>query len=216
MTQEGYVESLSVCTEANKMKEGAMDKKGLILLMVVVLGLGIFGCAGVKPTPTQILPVSVKVDSIERLNAIPAKPPYQATDVLVYRVNFKLTNPNNVLAKVDDLYFEAKVEDGTPAKTIVQAASMPSMVIPAGGELIWSSIDIFVYGGVLGQFITRGLDGGEGMKGALQKREEFWTELGSDKRQFFVDGNLTYSLPDFPNLGTVRTQFKTEFAIPKL
>jgi hypothetical protein len=216
MTQEGYVESLSVCTEANKMKEGAMDKKGLILLMVVVLGLGIFGCAGVKPTPTQILPVSVKVDSIERLNAIPAKPPYQATDVLVYRVNFKLTNPNNVLAKVDDLYFEAKVEDGTPAKTIVQAASMPSMVIPAGGELIWSSIDIFVYGGVLGQFITRGLDGGEGMKGAMQKREEFWTELGSDKRQFFVDGNLTYSLPDFPNLGTVRTQFKTEFAIPKL
>ena len=216
MTQEGYVESLSVCTEANKMKEGAMDKKGLILLMVVVLGLGIFGCAGVKPTPTQILPVSVKVDSIERLNAIPAKPPYQATDVLVYRVNFKLTNPNNVLAKVDDLYFEAKVEDGTPAKTIVQAASMPSMLIPAGGESLWSSIDIFVYGGVLGQFITRGLDGGEGMKGAMQQREEFWTELGSDKRQFFVDGNLTYSLPDFPNLGTVRTQFKTEFAIPKL
>jgi hypothetical protein len=216
MTQEGYVESLSVCTEANKMKEGAMDKKGLILLMVVVLGLGIFGCAGVKPTPTQILPVSVKVDSIERLNAIPAKPPYPATDVLVYRVNFRLTNPNNVLARVDDLYFEAKVEDGTPAKTIVQAASMPSMLITAGGESLWSSIDIFVYGGVLGQFITRGLDGGEGMKGALQKREEFWTELGSDKRQFFVDGNLTYSLPDFPNLGTVRTQFKTEFAIPKL
>jgi len=193
-----------------------MDKKGLILLMVVVLGLGIFGCAGVKPTPTQILPVSVKVDSIERLNAIPAKPPYQATDVLVYRVNFKLTNPNNVLAKVDDLYFEAKVEDGTPAKTIVQAASMPSMLIPAGGESLWSSIDIFVYGGVLGQFITRGLDGGEGMKGALQKREEFWTELGSDKRKFFIDGNLTYSLPDFPNLGTVRNQFQSEFAIPKL
>jgi len=173
MTQEGYVESLSVCTEANKMKEGAMDKKGLILLMVVVLGLGIFGCAGVKPTPTQVLPVSVKVDSIERLNAIPAKPPYQAWDVLVYRVNFKLTNPNNVLARVDDLYFEAKVEDGTPAKTIVQAASMPSMLIPAGGESLWSSIDIFVYGGVLGAFITRGLDGGEGMKGAMKQREEF-------------------------------------------
>jgi hypothetical protein len=92
--------------------------------------------------PTKILPVSVEVTSIERLNAIPAKPPFQATDVLVFRINFKLTNPNNVLAKVDDLYFEAKAEDGTPEKTIVQAASMPSMVIPTGGEALciwWSA-----------------------------------------------------------------------------
>lgn len=196
-----------------------MNRKALILLagvMCVSLVMGVFGCAGVKPAPSKIQPVSVEVTSVERLNAIPAKPPYQATDVLVYRVNFKLTNPNNVLAKVDDFYFEAKVEDGTPQKTIVQAASMPSMVISAGGELVWSPTDIFVYGGVLGQFITRGLDGGEGMKGALQKREEFWTELGADKRKFFIDGNITTSLPDAPGLGTVRNQFKTEFAVPGL
>jgi len=197
-----------------------MDKKVFILLMVVVLGLGFLGCASeksmVKTAPSQILPVKVTVDSIERLNAIPAKPPYPNTDVLVFRVNFRLTNPNNALAKADDFYFEAKVEDGTPAKTIVQAASMPSMLIPAGGETLWSSIDVFVYGGVLGAFITRGLDGGEGMKGAIQKREEFWTDLGGDKRKFFIEGNLTYSLPDFPKLGTVRDQFKSEFAIPKL
>jgi hypothetical protein len=205
---------------ANKMKEGLMDKKALFLLMVVLLGLGIFRCAGQKmmmaSAPAKIQPVSVEVTSMERLNAIPAKPPYQATDVLVYRVNFKLTNPNNVLARVDDLYFEAKAEDGTPEKTIVQAASMPGMVIPAGGELIWSPTDIFVYGGVLGQFITRGLDGGEGMKGALQKRDEFWTDLGRDERKFFIDGNITYSLPDFPGLGAVRNQFKAEFTMPKL
>jgi hypothetical protein len=197
-----------------------MDKKALFLLMVVVLGLVIFGCAGQKmmmaSAPVKIQPVSIELTSMERLNAIPAKPPYQATDVLVYRVNFKLTNPNNVLAKADDFYFEAKAEDGTPQMTIVQAASMPSMVIPAGEEAICSSTDIFVYGGVLGQFITRGLDGGEGMKGALQKREEFWTDLGGDKRKFFIDGNITTSLPDFPDLGTVRNQFKTEFTTPKL
>jgi hypothetical protein len=34
--------------------------------------------------------------------------------------------------------------------------------------------------------------------------------------KFFVDGNITYSLPDFPNLGAVRDQFKTEFTMPKL
>jgi hypothetical protein len=202
-----------------KIKEGDMNRKALILLVGVLcvsLVLGVFGCAGLKPAASKIQPVSVEVTSVERLNAIPPKPPYQATDVLVFRVNFKLTNPNNVLAKVDDLYFEAKAEDGTPQKTIVQAASMPSMVVPAGGELVWSPTDIFVYGGVLGQFITRGLDGGEGMKGALQKREEFWTDLGGDKRKFFIDGNITTSLPDFPDLGAVRNQFKTEFTTPKL
>jgi hypothetical protein len=182
--------------------------------------VSVFGCAGEKPmivtAPTKVLPVSVEVASIERLNAIPAKPPFQGTDVLVFRVNFKLTNPNNVLAKVDDLYFEAKAEDGTPEKTIVQAASMPSMVIPTGGEALWSSVDIFVYGGVLGAYITRGLGGEDGMKGALQKRDELWTDLGADKRKFFIDGNVTYSLPDFPNLGTVRNQFKSEFTMPKL
>ena len=199
-----------------------MNRKALILLvsmMCVSFGMGVLGCAGQKmmtATPAKIQPISVEVMSVERLNAIPAKPPYQATDVLVYRVNFKLANPNNALAKVDDLYFEVKAEDGTPEKTIVEAASMPGMVIPAGGELIWSPTDIFVYGGVLGQFITRGLDGGEGMKGALKKREEFWTDLGGDKRKFFIDGNITYSLLDFPNLGTVRDQFKTEFTMPKL
>jgi hypothetical protein len=90
------------------------------------------------------------------------------------------------------------------------------MVIPAGGEAICSSTDIFVYGGIIGQFVTRGLDGGEGMKGVSQKREEFWTDLGGDKRKFFIDGNITTSLPDFPDLGTVRSQFKTEFTTPKL
>ena len=200
-----------------------MNRKALILLVSMVcasLVMGILGCAGQKmmmaTAPVKIQPVTVELAGVDRLNAAAAKPPYQPTDVLVFRVNFRLTNPNNVLAKVDDFYFEAKVEDGTPAKTIVQAASMPSMLIPAAGETLWSSIDVFVYGGVLGAFITRGLDGGEGMKGAIQKREEFWTDLGGDKRKFFIDGNITYSLPDFPGLGAVRNQFKTEFTTPKL
>jgi len=208
-------EVISVCDGANKRKEGHM-KRAFIFWMIMVCLVSLIGCAGMKPSPSKILPVKVEVTSVERLNAIPAKPPYQATDVLVFRVNFKLTNSNNVLAKVDDLYFEAKAEDATPEKTIVQAASMPAMVIAAGGELLWSPTDIFVYGGVLGQFITRGLDGGEGMKGALQKREEFWTDLGGDKRKFFIDGNITYSFPDSPGLGTVRDQFKTEFTVPTL
>jgi hypothetical protein len=201
-----------------------MDRKALILLvgmMCVVFGIGILGCAGQKAmviaAPAKIQPVAVEVASFERLNAIAAKPPYQATDVLVFRVNFKLSNPNNVLAKVDDLYFEAKVDDGTPDKAIVQAVSMPSSyLIPAGGEIIWSSTEPFLYGGMLGQLITRGVGGAGGMKGVLQKRDEIWTDLGADKMKFFIDGNITSSLPDFPNLGIVRQQFKAEFTIPKL
>src|SRR4030042_1596378 len=125
----------------NKEKEDFM-KRALILLMVVVLGLGVFGCAGeksmVKPTPTQMLPVKVTLDTMERLNDIAKKPPYQGTDVIVYKINFKLSNPNNVLAKVDDLYFEAKIDDGTKEKMIVLAGSVPGMLVPAGGAETWA------------------------------------------------------------------------------
>ena len=197
-----------------------MDKKVFILLMVVVLGLGVFGCAGekamVKTAPSQILPVKVTLDSIERLNAIGAKPPYQGTDVIVFKINFKLSNLNNVLAKVDDLYFETKIDDGTKEKMIVLAGSMPGMLIPANGEATWSYADPLLYGGVIGQIVTRGVSGEEGMKGAVRIREELWKDLGADTKKFFIDGNITSSLPDYPKLGNVYQQFKTEFAIPKL
>lgn len=197
-----------------------MKKNALILLMAMVLGLGIFGCAGeqamVKTAPSQIQSVKVMVDTVERLNAIGAKPPYQATDVLVFRVNFKLTNPNNVISKVDDLYFETKIDDGTKEKTIILAGSMPSVLVPANGETIWSYTDPILYGGILGQFVTRGVGGEEGVKGALKVRDEIWTDLGADKKKFFIEGNISTSLPDYPKLGTTYQQFKTEFTVPKL
>jgi len=205
------------------MKEGHMNRKALILMVVMVcvaLGVGAFGCAGQKQmivtAPTKILPVSVEVTSIERLNAIPAKPPYQATDVIVFRVNFRLTNPNNVLAKVDDFYYEAKAEDGTPDKTLLLTSSMPVTVIPAGGEIVWSWTEPYIFAVMRASYLYRGVGGEEGVPGVMKKVDEFWTDLGADKRKFFIDGNITTSLPDFPNLGTVRNQFKTEFSIPKL
>jgi hypothetical protein len=204
------------------MKEGHMEKKRLIWVsvMCLALGMGVFAWAEqkqpAKSVPAKILPISVEVTSVERLNAIAAKPPFQATDVLVFRVNFKLFNPNKALAKVDDLYFEAKVEDGTLDKTIVIAESMPSGVIPAGGEMMWSATAPFLYGGVRASFMLRGVGGEEGVKGAFQKMEELWIDLGADKKPFFINGNITTSLPDYPKVGTVREQFKTEFTIPKL
>jgi len=193
-----------------------MERKVIIGLMVLVIGVCVFGCAGMKPAPDKMAPVKVSVDTVERLNAIGAKPPYQGTDVLVFRVNFKLTNPNNVLAKVDNLYFETKIDDGTREQMVVLAGSMPSMLIPAGGEAAWSYTDPLLYGGVFGQIITRGLGGEAGMKGAAEKREQIWQSLGADKMKFFIDGNITSSLPDFPNLGTVYNQFKMEFVVPGL
>jgi hypothetical protein len=193
-----------------------MERKAFLWLMVLVIGVYVFGCAGMKPAPDKMAPVKVSLDTVERLNAIAAKPPYQGTDVLVYRINFKLANPNNVLAKVDNLYFEAKIDDGTREKMVVLAGSMPSMLVPAGGEATWSYTDPLLYGGLFGQIITRGLGGEAGMKGAAEKREQIWQNLGADKMKFFIDGNITSSLPDFPNLGTLYNQFNMEFAVPGL
>jgi len=197
-----------------------MEKKALILLMVGIFGLGVFGCAGekamMKSAPSQIQPVKVTVESVERLNALAAKPPFQVIDVLVFRVNFKLTNPNNVLSKVNDFYFEAKVEDGTPDKTLLLTSSMPVTVIPAGEEIMWSWTEPYIFAVMRASYLYRGVGGEEGVPGVMKKVDEFWTDLGADKRKFFIDGNITFSLPDFPSLGTVRNQFKTEFSIPKL
>ncbi len=196
-----------------------MNRKALILLVGVLcvsLVLGVFGCAGLKPAASKIQPVTVELAGVERLNAIPAKPPYQATDVIVFRVNFRLTNPNNVLAKVDDFYFEVKAEDGTPDKTLLLTSSMSATVIPGGGEIVWSWTEPYIFAVMRASYLYRGVGGEEGVPGVMKKVEEFWTDLGADKRKFFIDGNITTSLPDSPSLGTVRNQFKTEFTVPKL
>jgi hypothetical protein len=202
-----------------------MKRTGLILFVAlsaaVAFGLGVMGCAGQKsmattPPLSRLLPVAVEVTSVERLNAIAPKPPFQATDVLVFRVSFKLSNPNNALVKVEDLYFEAKVDDGTTDKTIIMAESMPGGAILAGETLTWSPAAPLLYGGLLGSFLTRGVGGEEGVKGASQKRDELWQDLGSDKKKFLIEGNVTAAFPDFPAAGKSRNQFKTEFSIPKL
>jgi hypothetical protein len=198
------------------MKEGHMDKKALILLVGLMCLALLIGCAGLKPAPAKIQPVSVEVTGVDRLNATAAKPPYQATDVLVFRVNFKLTNPNNVLAKVDDFYFETKAEDGTSDKTLLLTSSMSATVIPAGGEIVWSWTEPYIFAVMRASYLYRGVGGEEGVPGVMKKVDEFWTDLGADKRKFFIDGNITTSLPDSPSLGTVRNQFKTEFTIPTL
>ena len=193
-----------------------MKRKAFLWVMVLVIGVCVFGCAGMKPAPDKMAPVKVSLDGVERLNAIAAKPPYQATDVIVFRVNFRLTNPNNVLAKVDDFYFEVKAEDGTPDKTLLLTSSMSATVIPAGGEIVWSWTEPYIFAVMRASYLYRGVGGEEGVPGVMKKVEEFWTDLGADKRKFFIDGNITTSLPDSPSLGTVRNQFKTEFTIPKL
>jgi hypothetical protein len=196
-----------------------MDKKTMIGWLTWMGGAFLIGCAGapvLAAAQTEIQPVLAEVNSVERLNDIAAKPPFQRTDTLVFRVNFKLANPNNVLAKVEDFHFEVKVEDGTPEKTIVLAGSMPNCVIPAREEMMWSWTEPYIYGGVLGSYILRGMGGAEGVKGAAQKLEEFWQDLGADRRKFLIEGNIVSSFPDFPNLRILHHRFSTEFTMPKL
>jgi hypothetical protein len=197
-----------------------MNQKASIL-WVVIAGMAFFlACAGPKAvsttSPTKNLPLSVEFLGMERLNAVAAKPPYQATDTLVFRANFKLLNPNPVWAKVEDFHFEAKVEDGTPDKTIVLTGSMPSGAVPPGGELTWSCAEPYIYGGVLGSYVLRGIGGEQGVKGSVNKLGELWKDLGNDKRIFFITGRIVSSLPELPHLGTAHRLFNAEFKMPTL
>jgi hypothetical protein len=203
------------------MKEGHMKRNALISLLSLIFfatSLILVSCAGIetKPAVTKIQPVFVSVESVERLNDIAPNPPYQKWDTLVYGINFKLTNPNNVLVKVEDLYFEVKVDDGTADKTIICASTMPSAWIPAGGEMTWSSTVPYIYGGIIGSYALRGVGGAEGLKGVVGKVVELWADLGKDKRNFYIDGNSMTSVPDCPELKPVYKQFKSEFKVPGL
>jgi len=204
------------------MKKDWMRRRylGLLFTFTIFLAATILGCAGSKPVPSpsaaELLPVTVEVAGVERLNDIAPKPPYQKTDTLVFRVNFRLSNPNATPAKIEDLYFEVKAEDGTNERTIVLTASMPGGYIPPKGEMMWSWAEPYVYGGVLGSYLLRGVGGEEGVKGAAQKLETLWQDLGADKRKFFVEGKIASSFPEFPGLGIDHRRFSTEFNVPKL
>ncbi len=129
-------------------------------------------------------------------NDISATPPFQKTDTLVFRVNFRLLNPNDVLVKVEDLDFEVKVEDGTPTRRSCSQGPCPHASFQPKGEMMWSGTEPYIYGGVLGSYLLRGMGGADGVKGAAQKLEELWKDLGADKRKFFIDGKVSSSLPD--------------------
>jgi len=202
------------------MKKDSLRRKDFVFLFLGFFVATILGCVGQKPLASQsnaeILPVVVEVAGVERLNDIAPKPPFAKTDTLVFRVNFRLSNPNPMLAKVEDLYFEVKAEDGTPDRTIVLTGSMPGGFIPAKGEMTWSWTEPYIYGGVLGSYMLRGVGGAEGTKGAAQMLEEFWKDLGADKRKFFIEGKIASSLPELPSLGIAHRRFNAEFTIPKL
>ena len=199
-----------------------MNKKGSILILsVVITGMAFFlACAGPKvvstTSPAENLPLSVEFLGMERLNSIAVKPPYQGSDTLVFRANFKLVNPNPVWAKVEDFNFEAKVEDGTADKTIVLTGSLPAGVVPPRGDMTWSCTEPYIYGGVLGSYALRGVGGEEGVKGAVNKLGELWKDLGEDKRKFYITGRVASSLLDFPQLGIARRTFNAEFTMPTL
>jgi hypothetical protein len=202
------------------MKKNYPRRKGFIFSVLLFWVAALLGCAGQKPLPAQtaseLLPITAEVAGVERLNDIAPKPPFQKTDTLVFRVNFRLSNPNPTPAKVDDLYFEVKVEDGTPERTIVLTGSMPGGFIPARGEMVWSCTEPYIYGGVLGSYMLRGVGGAEGTKGAALKLEELWKDLGADKRKFFIEGKMASSLPEIPGSGIVHRKINAEFTMPKL
>lgn len=202
------------------MKKNYPHREGLIFFPLILCVATMLGCVGPKPLPQrsalELLPIAAEVVGVERLNDIAPKPPFQRTDTLVFRVNFRLSNPNPTPARVEDLYFEVKVEDETPDRTIVLTGSMPGGFIPARGEMTWSCTEPYIYGGVLGSYMLRGVGGAEGPKGAAQKLEELWQDLGADKRKFFIEGKIASSLPEIPGLGIVHRRINAEFTIPKL
>jgi hypothetical protein len=186
-----------------------------LLLAIVAVGL-VVSCASMQKgsAPAALSPVKVTDATVERLNPIAADK-YQKTDVFVFSTTFTFANPQQALAKVSDLCFEVKVDDGTADKTIIQSGSMPITYIPAGEEINWSYTSPLIYGGMIGSYILRGIGGG-GVKGAVGTLNEVWKALGADKKTFYIEVRYATSLPDFPGLGKKFQEFSSAFKVPEL
>jgi len=185
-----------------------------LLLAIVGLGL-VVSCASMQtgPAPAALSPVKVTDATVERLNPISGDKS-QKTDVIVFSTTFSFSNPQQALAKISDLYFEVKVDDGTDDKTIIQSASMPITYIPGGEEISWSYTSPLIYGGMIGSYILRGIGGG--IKGAVGTLNSVWKDLGADKKTFYIKARYATSLPDFPGLGKKFQEFSSEFKVPAL
>jgi hypothetical protein len=135
--------------------------------------------------------------------------------VIVLSTTFTFSNPQQALAKISDLYFEVKVDDGTDDKTIIQSGSMPITYIPAGEEINWSYTSPLIYGGMIGSYVLRGVGSG-GIPGAVGTLNEVWKALGEDKKTFYIEARYATSLPDFPGLGKKFQESSSEFKVPAL
>ncbi|MFW6146894.1 MAG: hypothetical protein ACOC6B_00700 [Thermodesulfobacteriota bacterium] len=185
-------------------------------LLVALVSVGLLvSCASTQTgsAPAALTPVKVTDVSVERLNPIAEK--FQKTDVLVFNTTFSLANPQNALAKISDLYFEVKVDDGTEDQTIIQSGYMPEAYVPGGEEISWSYTAPLMYGGMIGSYALRGVGGG-GIKGAVGRLNEVWKALGTDKKTFYIKARYATSLPHFPGLGKKFQEFSSEFKVPEL
>jgi len=185
-----------------------------LLLAIVGMGL-VVSCASMQTgsSPAALSPVKVTDATVERLNPISGDK-FQKTDVIVFSTTFSFSNPQQALAKISDLYFEVKVDDGTDDKTIIQSASMPITYIRGGEEISWSYTSPLIYGGMIGSYILRGIGGG--IKGAVGTLNSVWKDLGADKKTFYIKARYATSLPDFPGLGKKFQEFSSEFEVPAL
>ncbi|MBW1690226.1 MAG: hypothetical protein JRI71_06740 [Deltaproteobacteria bacterium] len=186
-----------------------------LLVALVSLGL-VVSCATIQTAsaPATLTPVEVTDVSVERLNPISAGK-FQKTDVFVFNTTFSFANPQQALAKISDLYFEVKVDDGTEDKTIIQSGSMPITYVPGSEEITWSYTSPLMYGGMIGSYILRGIGGG-GIKPAVGKLNEVWKDLGADEKTFYIEARYATSLPDFPGLGKKFQKFSSTFKVPEL
>jgi len=185
------------------------------LVFMVTLGLMVCGCAAVKSAPSgESASLKITDVTVERLNDI-AKEKYHKTDVLVFRTTFNFMNPGSGMVQVSDLSFEVKVDDGTPQKTIVQSASMPTTYIPGNEDFTWTYTAPLSYGGMIASYILRGMGTG-GIKGAVGKLNEVWKALGNDEKRFYIKGRFAKSYPDRPEAGKKVQQFAFEYEIPEL
>jgi LEA14-like dessication related protein len=173
-----------------------MKRKVMLLVVIGFIGAVIGGgaCTAGKAAVNQVLPVEVKVVSVEKM--------YADNQAVVLRLNLELYNPNDVLARVDALNYSVYVDVGR-TKIALLNGQYNGVYLPGKGRLIVKDANAATAMTILYAFLMKGLSGSAAE--ATAGVGALFAQIADDTAAFKVEGDMTTVLPDYPKLGSIST-----------
>lgn len=180
---------------------------GLVaILLSLVLACGL-GCAPAKEVEevTEVLPNEVTIEYVQLMTSRTEKP-YNVDQALALRLALRVNNPNDVLARVDRLEYALFVDGGPGGRTNllsdgqyfdIYIPGKTSVVLKDGSAIAFMTVAVSYMLGVGGDWNA--------------EATALFDDIDAGEKVFKLEGSVTTSLPEHPDLGSKTSSFATQY-----